>query len=153
MFNQTSTYKMDSDYPYFYEAWSNMYWQPNDTFDDKHDFYATKLKFATTLISNCLGPVIKRMEYINEMKKYVQVDVYGKCGQTCPTKNPSKDDGCKDIVARDYKFYLAFENSICKDYVTEKFFYILRHPIIPVVWGDGNYEDFVSFKHLNLNKH
>ena len=30
-----------------------------------------------------------------------------------------------------YKFYLAFENSICPDYVTEKFFNILQYNVIP----------------------
>ena len=142
---------MGSNYPYFYEAWSNMYWQPNDTFDDKHDFYADKLKFAVAVMSQCNRPS-QRGEYIKRMKEYVQVDIYGKCGKPCKASQHSKYDECKEKIGRDYKFFLAFENSICKDYVTEKFFYILRHPIIPVVWGDGNYEDFVGFKHLNVNK-
>ena len=39
----------------------------------------------------------------------------------------------------DYKFYLAFENSFCVDYVTEKFFRTLELDIVPVVMGGANY--------------
>ncbi len=38
-----------------------------------------------------------------------------------------------------YKFYFSFENSICEDYVTEKFFEIMNHDIVPVVYGGANY--------------
>lgn len=38
-----------------------------------------------------------------------------------------------------YKFYLAFENSFCQDYVTEKLFDILQRRIIPIVMGSANY--------------
>jgi len=50
---------------------------------------------------------------------------------------------CDDMVTRLYKFYLAFENSLCQDYVTEKFFRFLRRDIVTVALGAGNYSQFV----------
>ena len=36
-----------------------------------------------------------------------------------------------------FKFYLAFENALCDDYVTEKFFNIIFNiPTVPVVMGE-----------------
>ena len=40
------------------------------------------------------------------------------------------------MLDRDYKFYLAFENSNCMDYITEKFFDTgLQQNILPIVMG------------------
>lgn len=60
------------------------------------------------------------MHYARELSKYIQVDIYGTCGTLrCPR---SQSQACFDMLDEDYKFYLAFENSNCKDYITEKFF-------------------------------
>lgn len=47
------------------------------------------------------------------------------------------------MLNKDYKFYLSFENSLCIDYVTEKFFAQMKLNIIPVVLDlHGNHAQF-----------
>ncbi len=36
---------------------------------------------------------------------------------------------------REYKFYLAFENSFCDDYVSEKFWRTMTMYLVPIVMG------------------
>lgn len=58
------------------------------------------------------------------------------------------------MLERDYKFYLAFENSNCRDYITEKFFETgLGHSILPIVMGAprGDYKKYApdrSYLHV-----
>ena len=72
---------------------------------------------------------------MKNLQNYISVDVFGKCG---PLKC---EDGMDCIVnlAKSYKFYLAFENSLCSEYVTEKFWRTLELKTVPVVMGGGNY--------------
>ena len=63
----------------------------------------------------------------------LKVDIYGGCG----TRMPNND---YEFIEKNYMFYLSFENSICEDYVTEKFWNHLKGNLIPVVYGGSNYE-------------
>ena len=67
--------------------------------------------------------------------KYINVDVYGWCGTLSCDK--SKIDDCGDLLEQNYKFYFAFENSLCLDYVTEKIFRTLKFNTVPIVYGLG----------------
>ena len=61
-----------------------------------------------------------RLNYAKELGKYINVDIFGACGTNrCPRTSAAR---CFSLLDKEYKFYLAFENSNCQDYITEKFF-------------------------------
>ena len=96
-----------------------------------------KNRTAAWFVSHCATQA-RRELYAKKLKKYVDVDIYGKCGKLkCPR---AKEDQCfKDMEAQ-YLFYLSFENSVCEDYVTEKFFRILHYNVIPGMYiGKSGY--------------
>ena len=82
----------------------------------------------------------KRELYFKELTKYLQLDIYGKCGNlTCPPTGGG--DNCNHLLTK-YKFYIAAENSLCPDYVTEKFYRALNSGVIPIVYGGADYTQF-----------
>lgn len=72
------------------------------------------------------------------MQRYIAVDVFGSCSEnrSCPE---SEHHSCRELLGQNYKFYLAFENSLCEEYVTEKFFLAYQHNMVPVAFGWANY--------------
>ncbi len=44
-------------------------------------------------------------------------------------------DSCLHQIGKEYKFYLAFEQVLCEDYVTEKFWNALSRRVVPIVMG------------------
>lgn len=82
-----------------------------------------KSKMAIWYVSHCQAHS-GRDQYVEELRKYIPVSVFGGCSQVkgCP-----RSENCfkKEVEPR-YLFYLAFENSLCNDYVTEKFFNALK---------------------------
>lgn len=76
-----------------------------------------KTKMAAWFVSNC-NSKSSRNEFVRELQKYIDVDVYGKCGtMQCST---TIDGQCRDMAAKNYKFFMSLENSLCPDYITEK---------------------------------
>ena len=164
-FNWTMTYRRDSDFysPYgwispktwdwHYPSRDSIPWdmymrnplkaEISSDFSLKavHDQIGQKSKKKVTaawLVSNCFvyGYVnSEREKYVDELRKHLEVDIYGYCGfRKCP-----KNVKCYEHIADNYMFYLSFENSLCTDYVTEKFFTPLTHNVVPVVLGEANY--------------
>ena len=86
--------------------------------------------------SHCDTPS-KREVYVKELKKYIDVDVYGLCGnKRCGKKNNQE---CMSQFEQRYRFILAFENDFCVDYASEKLYRALDYDIVPVVFGGANY--------------
>ena len=105
------------------------------------NYLAGKSKSVAWMVSHCETYSL-RETYVDELRKYIDVDIYGKCGNlTCKPKRSDwlSHSECYDVLANNYKFYLSFENSLCPDYATEKFFLPLIHDIVPVVYGGANY--------------
>lgn len=93
------------------------------------------------------------------LNRITKVDVHGECGGifgriTCPRWS----ERCK-ISLKSYKFYISLENSICNDYVTEKYWDVpFDHDAVPIVLGlkffkelaiPGSYIDATAFPDLN----
>lgn len=103
---------------------------------DYNSVYSQKIGDVAWIVSNCRTRS-KREKYVEELQKYITVDIYGECGEECEPYQLLGNDTCHRTIARDYKFYLSFENSLCADYTSEKLYHIflLDLPIIPVVRG------------------
>lgn len=115
-----------------------------------------------------------REHFVDDLTDFIDVDEYGLCGEQAVPPQCSTDPGfseaslyrviaqCYAFLARTHLFYLALENSLCGDYITEKFWFPLEVGMVPVVMGASreDYErvappgsfihvdDFVSTRHL-----
>lgn len=165
-FNWTMTYRVDSDVPFLYglilpktisienvsksiELTGKMFSRhkheqdigDGETFRESGKNYSKvfqgKKKTVLWFNSHCRTSS-RREQYVNNIRKYLRVDEYGRCSNNQTNPCPKHVAGCSDVLAKEYKFYLAFENSICDDYLTEKVFDWFRRDIIVVVRGAKN---------------
>lgn len=144
VFNWTMTYQHDSDVRLLYGRVRPNEQQPLNITSSQQvqqNIRNNKTGKVAWMVSHC--PTFShREDYVAQLSKFIPVDIYGNCGKLkCPRdeNNWLSDPGCYVHLAARYKFYLSFENSICTDYVTEKFFNILNYDIVPVVMGGANY--------------
>ncbi|NXL95053.1 FUT9 fucosyltransferase, partial [Alectura lathami] len=139
LFNLTLTYRRDSDIQVPYG--SMMVGTGSFTYE-----VPSKEKLVCWVVSNW-NPEHARVKYYNELSKYIEIHTYGQAfGDYINDKN------LIPTIAT-CKFYLSFENSIHKDYITEKLYNALLAGSVPVVLGPSreNYENYVpadSFIHV-----
>ena len=102
---------------------------------------------AVFVQSDC-NPPSDRDTYIKELMKYIRIDAYGKClnNKEMPQDINYELDLWKTkyfhFLAK-YKFQIAFENAVCKDYITEKVFRPLSIGSVPVYFGSSTVRDFM----------
>ncbi|CAO2641060.1 3-galactosyl-N-acetylglucosaminide 4-alpha-L-fucosyltransferase FUT3 [Lemmus lemmus] len=142
-FNLTMSYRSDSDIftPYgWLEPWPEPPGQTQVNLSAKTDLVAWA-------VSNW-NSKSARVLYYEDLKGHLRVDVYGRGHKPLPQGN------MMETLAR-YKFYLAFENSLHPDYITEKLWKnALEAWAVPVVLGPSreNYERFLppdAFIHVD----
>ena len=136
VFNWTMTYRLDSDIVYKYSS----ILKREDTRclkgKDYDQIFAQKQHSATWVVSHCQTRS-QREHYVMELRKVTNVSIYGYCGQVPPC--PKESTECFEELALKHKFYIAFENTLYEDYVTEKVFNWFNEDIIIVVRGASNY--------------
>ncbi|XP_005094337.2 alpha-(1,3)-fucosyltransferase C [Aplysia californica] len=149
-FNWTITHKLNSD---IVQRYGYLVARDSVPVKDYDKIYNGKSKTVVWFVSHC--PVRSRRKgYVQKMKVRTDVDIFGMCGDlSCGTapKGPgivglrekADVETCFPMLSEKYKFYLAFENSLCQEYVTEKFFKLFNDvDVIPVVRGGADYKSY-----------
>ncbi|CAH1789281.1 unnamed protein product [Owenia fusiformis] len=141
-FDWTMTYRTDSDIRLHYGQVDMVTSPVQQEVKNYTSIIESKMGDVAWIVSNC-DTASRRDQYVKELQRYISVDVYGKCGNlTCRKDWRGSDKACLEMINKKYKFYIAFENSFCTDYVTEKFFKILPLDVVPVVRGGADYSRF-----------
>ncbi|CAL4102815.1 unnamed protein product, partial [Meganyctiphanes norvegica] len=102
---------------------------------------ATRTKTVLWIVSHCVTDSGREL-YVSELQQYLPVDIYGLCGPLSCGRN-HLDTYCFQQLAEKYYFYLAFENNMCNDYITEKVWNPMEFGMVPVVYGGANYSHFL----------
>jgi alpha-1,3-fucosyltransferase len=129
-FNWTMSYKLNSEvslatYGIFskreqpwsidqYQRWINEQYQ-NRTFG------------ALWFVSNCDAK--QRLEYFRQLQRQsrLHIEGYGRCVDNYPMHWCQRYTQCEQSYTSKFQFYLSFESTTCRDYVTEKFYKAFYH--------------------------
>jgi hypothetical protein len=92
-----------------------------------------------------------RNAYVAELMTHTAVDSYGRFRPNRTMPVPDRGWTTKLELIRNYRFCLAFENTIEPDYVTEKFYQPLLAGTVPVYRGAPNIEEFAPGDHCYID--
>lgn len=167
VFNWTWTYRLDSDVTFLYVVVKNlkgdvigpkreMHWLHQNVKKKLSKLVRKKLltkRIAIAWIKTTCYTGYREDDFALQLKKELNLynlsmDIYGKCDDThldCSIEVDSGADGCAAKLQRDYYFYLAIEDAIYEDYVTDKILLALNNYAVPVVYGGANYSRYEVF--------
>ena len=141
VFNLSANYRNESDIILKYGECLPRNKPPYST--EGINFAEGKTGLVLWLVSNCAA-TSRRLSYARELQRYISVDIAGKCGPREFQKyfGPSSYSTPLENFNK-YKFYLAFENTYCEQYITEKVYKVLADDskVVPIVRGAGPYKD------------
>ncbi|KAH9508232.1 hypothetical protein Btru_050549 [Bulinus truncatus] len=133
VFNWTMSYRMDADITTYHGIVRRRRAIKEKNYQE---IVSNKTGVIAWMVSMC-NVNSRREDYVKELQKYVSVDIYGGCGPFhCPRIS---DKQCLHNINTKYKFYLGFENNLCKDYITEKLFRFLNTDMIVIARGYNTY--------------
>ncbi|XP_045199089.1 alpha-(1,3)-fucosyltransferase fut-5-like [Mercenaria mercenaria] len=131
--NWSSLYRLDSDIPNPYGC---LIRSMTINKQDYVSIYNAKTRNALWMVSHCQVSSARRLYVTELIRSGFDVDIIGECSSDGRKLSP---DEFEQIV-HSYKYYLAFENSFCEDYISEKFFQHFNLSWIIVVRGGANYK-------------
>uniref|UniRef100_A0A3Q3AXM0 Fucosyltransferase n=1 Tax=Kryptolebias marmoratus TaxID=37003 RepID=A0A3Q3AXM0_KRYMA len=125
IFNMTISYRRDADVPVPYGELLPVEREEQLAEDN----FMNKSSLVCWVVSNYRSHY-KRSQVYKELKAIVPVKVYGRW-----TKTPLSSEDLLPTISRCY-FYLSFENSVAKDYITEKLWKnAYQGGAVPIVLG------------------
>ena len=139
--NSTMTYRKDSN---LYLPWGETVPIKSSGRHTKENYAKDKEKGAFAYVSHCSSDGYDRLGTMKELSKYIDVDIFGGCTGKRPCLNQNSE--CEAKEHKNYKFYLSFENSLCKDYISEKFWKTLfsQAYFVPVALGGLSVDEYTA---------
>ncbi|PIK59688.1 fut-1 [Apostichopus japonicus] len=87
-------------------------------------------KMVAWISSHCNPNAWNRTTFVHDLARLIPIDMYGACG----TKEHLPHGSSATALLQTYKFYIAFEDSGCSEYITEKFWQALADfELVPIV--------------------
>ena len=142
LFSGTMTYSPNSTFYYPFGATMPLRFTESSLNSPQINYARGKTKGAYAYVSSCDTLHYNRLEAMKQLSRYIDVDIFGQCTDDSPCSR--LDVQCEAKMHAEYRFYLAFENSVCKDYITEKFWKALQSPahFVPVALGGFSVNEY-----------
>ncbi|XP_015907692.2 alpha-(1,3)-fucosyltransferase 11 [Parasteatoda tepidariorum] len=149
LFNFTATFSRHSDFPLTTQHLPSLDYLMRKPvpLEIKNEYRKNGTAPVLYLQSHCNVPS-DRDRYVKQLMEFIDVDSYGEClhNKDLPTHllstDTHNDESLFHFISK-YKFHLAFENAICEDYITEKFFRALHVGSVPIYRGSRSIEDWL----------